>query len=459
MGTKRRVRIGFGAVVLACLLLLAGSFAAAVTTDTAADPETEETVSNASATASERNLTVYTEQGTSINGKDASLQARTANESLAYHQEQYSAYFDVDPVTEPQGFDRVPAGRYTVEFVAAELLHDRKCPRGIDRCTRNVVERVNLTTGNSTRVYARVTPGVDATRYHDADRINATHLAIADIFRDRLLVVNASSDEITWRWNASDDYDAGDAASPGSDWTHINDVEVLDDGTMMVSLRNLDQVAFVEPGAGLQENRTLGADEDHSVLYEQHNPDYLSDGPTVLIADSENNRIVEYRREGSEWDRTWIWRDAILQWPRDADRLPGGNTLVVDSHGGRVLEVGPNGNVRWSVEAIMPYDAERLGTGDESVNAPVTDRDAAGASDASTDDESARVGSVGPVGRVWIALKSVLPPILVNSALYVAPAWVGFSDLVFAVIAFVTAGCWGGLELRWSSYSVRDAGR
>jgi len=457
MWTKRRVRVGFGSVVLACLLLLAGSFATAVVDDTVADSGATETVSTATPDQ-KRNLTVFTEQGTSINGEDASLQARTANKSLAYHEEEYSAYFDVDPVTEPQGFDSVPAGRYTVEFVAAEFRREDECPRGSDICTRNVVERVNLTTGNSTLVYARVTPGVDATRYHDADRINGTHVAIADISRDRLLVVNTSSDEITWQWNASDAYESGDD-TVGSDWTHINDVEVLDDGSLMVSLRNLDQVAFVEPGTGLQENRTLGADEDHSVLYEQHNPDYISNGttPTLLVADSENNRIVEYSRDGGEWDRTLIWRDVVLQWPRDADRLPSGNTLVVDSHGGRVLEIGPNGGVQWSVEAVMPYDAERLGTGDESIES--ANGDPTDATGGSGGDESARPESVGPTGRVWIALKSVAPPVLVNSALYVAPAWVDFSELVFALLGVVATGGWGGLELRWSSYGIRDAGR
>ena len=40
-----------------------------------------------------------------------------------------------------------------------------------------------------------------------------------------------------------------------------------------------------------------------------------------------------------EWRQSWVWRDDQLQWPRDADRRARGSTLVVDSHGNRILLV------------------------------------------------------------------------------------------------------------------------
>jgi hypothetical protein len=75
-----------------------------------------------------------------------------------------------------------------------------------------------------------------------------------------------------------------------------------------------------------------------SLFYEQHNPDYIPEergGPAVLVADSENGRVVEYGRTPGNgtpvtdgtWERTWQWRDGRLQWPRDADRLPNGGWL------------------------------------------------------------------------------------------------------------------------------------
>lgn len=145
----------------------------------------------------------------------------------------------------------------------------------------------------------------------------------------------------------------------------------------MLSMRNMDEVVFVEPGEGVDESWTLGDDGDHSILYEQHNPDYLPrerGGPAIVMSDSENNRVQEFRREDGAWTRTWQWRDARLQWPRDADRLPNGHTLIVDSHGDRVLELDRKGAIVWNVTFGMPYDAERLGTGSESTGRPSWER-------------------------------------------------------------------------------------
>lgn len=71
--------------------------------------------------------------------------AFTRNGSVVYHQSEFREYFDVDPV---------PGRPRTVEYVAARHLSGEDCPRG-KRCTRNVVERVNLSTGATARVYAR----------------------------------------------------------------------------------------------------------------------------------------------------------------------------------------------------------------------------------------------------------------------------------------------------------------
>lgn len=38
-------------------------------------------------------------------------------------------------------------------------------------CTRDAVERVNLTTGETTQIYSRITPGKRSTYWHDVDRM------------------------------------------------------------------------------------------------------------------------------------------------------------------------------------------------------------------------------------------------------------------------------------------------
>jgi len=429
------------------------------------------------------NLTVVGTQGFYASDERAELVAFDRSGDVAYYDDSYRVYFDVDPV---EGTD------YTVEYLASKHFDGADCANvSTERCTYNVFTRVNLTTGEEREVYGEVTPRIYSARWHDVDRINDTHVAVADILRDSVRVVNTTTDETVWEWNASSHFDP-DVGGAEGDWTHINDVEVTPDGRFMVSVRNMDRVVFVEPGEGVDENWTLGAEDDYDVLYEQHNPDYIppsQGGPAITVADSENSRVLEYQRvdpetgnattaADGEWRRSWGWQDSRVQWPRDADRLPDGDTLVVDTHGDRIAEVAPDGSVVWSVTVGMPYDVERLGTGDESTGGESMRaiREASGTTDdssarsgieipfvRSTDDDTS-AGSVPPTGTithpdrtvvesVWVVLKGLTPSIAVNGLLYAAPSWVRFTDLAFGALALLTTLAWVGTELAWSGYS------
>jgi hypothetical protein len=215
---------------------------------------------------------------------------------------------------------------------------------------------------------------------HEVDLINGDELLVAGInydednsSGDRVFVYNRTRGEVTWEWYFRNHYPGDVAGGVGSeDWTHVNDVDRIGEGEFLVSVRNFNQVIAVNRSTKAIELR-LGRDGDHETLYEQHNPQYLEadDGtPTILVADSENGRVVEYERVGGppgegEWARTWSVSGG-LAWPRDADRLPNGNTLIVDSLNHRVIEVTPNGEIVW--ETFVPwgtYDAERVAYGDE----------------------------------------------------------------------------------------------
>jgi hypothetical protein len=379
----------------------------------------------------------------------AELVAFAQDGSVVYYNDSHTRYWDVDPV---------PGTRATVEYGYADHLNGSECPadwdiakRGVsqadwdrhlaawsdvDACTRNGFERVNLTTGEVTHVWSRITPGKPGTRYHDVDRINETHLVVADIYLDRVYTVNIESDQTEWVWNASDALPTDRGGPYPKDWSHINDVEVLDDGRFMVSARNHDQVLFLDSD-GVMPEWTLGEDDNRSILSEQHNPDYIPasmGGPAVLVADSENNRVVEYQRVDGEWRQSWTWQDSRMQWPRDADRLPDGHTLVTDSNGNRVFEVDENGDVVWSVDVSFPYEAERLGTGDESAGGPSANR---------------RLESVEQ-GGFWVGVKGLLPGKYLNAVVYVLPPWMTLQEL-FALVAFVAFGVlWLGAEARWA---------
>jgi hypothetical protein len=217
---------------------------------------------------------------------------------------------------------------------------------------------------------------------HDVEPLGEGRYLFTDMEYERVAV--AEDGEVVWEWNASSFYDAPDHPTR-QDWLHINDVDVLSEGRYLVSVRNANQLLVIERGAGVVEviNEDRGTDDaactehpgiadhdddgavrcgDPDVIDEQHNPQWLGDG-AVLIADSENDRVVELHRNGSGvWEPRWALTEAggiAFNWPRDADRLPNGNTLLTDSLNKRVLVVDRDGGLVWShATDRIPYEAD-----------------------------------------------------------------------------------------------------
>ena len=228
---------------------------------------------------------------------------------------------------------------------------------------------------------------------HDVDLINDDELLVAGInydqgttSNDSVFIYNRTTDERTWEWKFKNYYlNNSDKGIETKDWTHVNDIDRISQGEYLVSVRNMDQVIVVNRSTKAIEMR-LGEDDDYDTLDEQHNPNYLESEngtPTILVADSENDRIVEYARVGGppgkgEWKRTWTLT-GNLNWPRDADRLPNGNTLITDTLNNRVIEVTPGGTVVWEMYAPWAtYDAERVAHGDEPGGPTMRDQNASG---------------------------------------------------------------------------------
>jgi hypothetical protein len=289
---------------------------------------------------------------TVISGHPADHLVAFAPDGRLLYYKIFDRTYDVDPS---------PVGDTTVDVITSDRISDQKA--------RNSIRQVNLTTGETATLYSHDVRANGNHRWHDVDRIDSHRFVVANIQRDSVSIINTTTQEQTYRWDAQANYPLSGGGSWPVDWTHLNDVEVLDDGRIMVSLRNQDQVVFLRPGEGVLENQTLGAENEHDILYEQHNPDYIPEergGPAVLVADSQNDRVVEYQRQNGSWMQSWEWSDPEMQWPRDADRLPNGNTLIADSNSKRILEVNESGDVVWQISGISNYDVERLGTGDES---------------------------------------------------------------------------------------------
>jgi hypothetical protein len=424
--TRRRLRVGFLVVIVVSVAVLAYGAGTGTTTSSAADvprPEPRD------------GHTVITESG-----RAGTIIGYEPDGSLLYYNDSRTKYFDVDPVE---------GESLTVEYTATDTIHTSGPTCENPPCARNVIERTNLSTGETEVIYERYDHKETAGEWHDHVRINETHVLIADIVADQVFVVNVETGIVEWLWDAQGEFPLEGGGSYPGDWAHINDVSVLEDGRMMVSLRNQDQVVFIDPETGVQEEWTLGSEDDYDVMFEQHNPDYIPEsegGPAVVLADSENGRVEEFQRVDGEWERTWEWSDARMQWPRDADRLPNGHTLIADTHGKRVFEVNPGGEIVWEVATTLPYDAERLETGDESAGG----QSAADLGlESRTGGDAADGGGFSVVGAVGGVIGAVLPHRVVNAVLYVTPAWMGASEFSAGGAGLLAGVAWGGLELRW----------
>jgi hypothetical protein len=224
---------------------------------------------------------------------------------------------------------------------------------------------------------------------HAVDRIHEDTYVFTDMDEERIAIVENGTE--VWEWRASSFYDAPPDPT-ARDWLHINDVDAIDETRFLVSVRNANQLVVVERGEGVVEvvNEDDGGSDDSctkngqlqdfdgdgdvrcgdpDILDHQHNPQWLGPG-AVLVADSENNRIVElHRTDNGSWNPAWAVRTTAgteLDWPRDADRLPNGHTLITDSLNKRVVEVDESGAAVWAIGtgSDIPYEADRLPAGE-----------------------------------------------------------------------------------------------
>ena len=127
------------------------------------------------------------------------------------------------------------------------------------------------------------------------------------------------------------------------------------EGNFLVSLRNLNAIAVVDmeseevvwtrSGLWLQQHCSSMLDNGHILLFDNHG-DYGS------------SRIVEYDPVAQEI--VWVYRgneqnDFFSDRSGAVQRLPNGNTLIVESNFGRAFEVTPAGEIVW--EFINPARA------------------------------------------------------------------------------------------------------
>ncbi len=218
---------------------------------------------------------------------------------------------------------------------------------------------------------------------HEVEELPNGHLLAADTSRDRIIEINYPNKNIIWSWEPEQINWTQVNPVWGAnhyynnpiiyDFTHMNDVEFMQYGSWnacLISIRNFDLIVEVNYTAellGPSNNPAnivwwFGDYGNHSMINKQHNPDYLSNG-NIIIADSQNNRIIEVNRTNKEI----VWEyDEGLKWPRDADELENGRLLITDCFNNRIIEIDKESKEilwKYSRNTIIPYEADMLENG------------------------------------------------------------------------------------------------
>lgn len=278
----------------------------------------------------------------------------------------------------------VPAADCPDEF----LDHEATFPNSLnpqDHCVKNRVVLLDRRTDRIRWEYSWFDEMVHWHEVHDAIVTDDGSIAIIDMGNDRVFTVNAES-TVTWEWQAEEyigegtqfheTYGGPIKHSEHDDWTHMNDIDQLDNGNFQLSIRNFDMIIEIDPESG-EIVDTIGSPGQTELMRHQHNPQPLEAHGTIVVADSENDRIVEIDKRSEEIVWTYAGPPGDpLQWPRDADRLPNGNTLITDSRNNRIVEINETGAIVWSFtdpdgEVIpLPYVADRLPHGEKAGGPP-----------------------------------------------------------------------------------------
>ena len=125
-------------------------------------------------------------------------------------------------------------------------------------------------------------------------------------------------------------------------WTHANAASRLPNGNTLINLRNFDLTIEVDP-----QGKVVWFFDCGFLGKYPHEPEILPNGNMVIAIHCPPpgcwDQIVEIERKTKEI----VWRFTIpgMKVTRDADRLPNGNTLIVERI--KIFEVTPEGEIVW----------------------------------------------------------------------------------------------------------------
>lgn len=216
-----------------------------------------------------------------------------------------------------------------------------------------------LANGNTMVLATDVLARTDAERLFQA---SGQKLTDVEIWSESLWEVDAAG-AVVWTWNAREhlDFEAFrlPPAGPGEgarhrEWLHLNAVEELPDGDLLLSFNTLSAVIIVSRATGAVTWR------QRPETSSQHNPTWVASGAVLEFDNGSRrnfSRVIEVDRAKNEiiWQYVGQPRDAFFSMNvSGCQRLPNGNTLITEGRSGRLFEVTREGEVVW--EFINPYE-------------------------------------------------------------------------------------------------------
>lgn len=183
---------------------------------------------------------------------------------------------------------------------------------------------------------------------HDADRLpNGNTLFVfgaMDQFQDAQIREVDPSGKVIWAWYAKDHFNRAPYNTISNEgWTHTNSVSRLANGNTLVSLRNFNFVAELDPSGKVL--RHIG----EGVFVAQHDPEMQANG-NLLVANHSQPDQMALEIDPASGKTAWSFT-MPRQLLRDADRLPNGNTLITGHT--VLLEVTPGGQIAWRLKLNM----------------------------------------------------------------------------------------------------------
>jgi hypothetical protein len=218
-----------------------------------------------------------------------------------------------------------------------------------------------------------------------------------DWLGDVFVEFDRNTNEIVWSWSVWAYFSTADFdPEEDTDWTHANAVVYNpDDDSVYISCRHLNRITRIDYQTGdilynMGFDMPSGdVDFGDNLFSFQHAPQLLPNG-NMMVYDNGNRRdniiqtpetgvskpielAFDYDPEtGIPVDTSIVWEWEVPEYTPfvcDADRLPGGNTLVCTGPANATHEVAPDGSVVWE----MNHDGFGLVLRTERISALVLD--------------------------------------------------------------------------------------